>query len=556
MKKSIGIWRPKIRNTISAFLHPEYLPVDIDLTSSIDNSYVVSSGELLAAWQTLAEFGVEMPQRNGLFDYFVALDAVLIGLNQSGAAEANEAALIHVYCLAEKADCSRAAILGGEHFAVDPLVVRDALANISNVLKGALRDRRGAGVEQEIAVLVSTANSPESLQAALASACATLSGFHIGITQSIGLSDYVMSLNDVLTALSESGGTAWVESVMNHVEYLADKAGSTSALILKGGQFSARQEVIREAVGNIDSVLQRVPPRLLERAREGVPADILALIVDAEATRANWNSREKALLSARSVLRERQQFVQKAITNINAVLKMVPGERMEETPVGIPRDVFGLILDAEEKLVGWCSREKAIVIARTVLQERPLVCVEIGVFGGRSLVPCAAALQYAGVGAIYGIEAWSPNVATENATNNGNDEWWSKVDFSGIKREFYRFLVTANLTPQVRIIEAPSSRAAALFDQIDFLHIDGSHSMVNATEDVILYARRVRRGGIIVFDDVNWKSTAPARELLATLCDTVAVLKDPASGLDIWAVRRRHLGKAFLFGRRRRGNAA
>ena len=91
----------------------------------------------------------------------------------------------------------------------------------------------------------------------------------------------------------------------------------------------------------------------------------------------------------------------------------------------------------------------------------------------------------------------------------------------------------------MRLIEAPSARAVALFDAIDFLHIDGAHSMINAAEDVILYARKVRRGGIVVFDDVNWQSTAPALELLGALCDTVTMLKDPDSGRDICAVLRR-----------------
>jgi hypothetical protein len=154
-------------------------------------------------------------------------------------------------------------------------------------------------------------------------------------------------------------------------------------------------------------------------------------------------------------------------------------------------------------------------------------------------VPCAAALRHIGAGAIYGVEAWSPHVAIENVTNEINDDWWSRVDFADIKRAFYRFIAAANLTPHVRVIEAPSGRAASLFDEIDFLHIDGSHSVVNAAEDVILYARKVRSGGIVVFDDVNWKSTAPARDLLAALCDTVSVLKDPATGLDVCAVMRR-----------------
>jgi predicted O-methyltransferase YrrM len=234
-----------------------------------------------------------------------------------------------------------------------------------------------------------------------------------------------------------------------------------------------------------------------------------------------------------------RQIILDALDNIGAVLRTTARPWPEQPPDGIPGDVFSLILEAEAKLAGWCSREKALTLVRTILQENPKTCVEIGIFGGRSLVPCAAALRHIGAGAIYGIEAWSPRVATENITNAVNDDWWSKVDFGRIKNEFYQFVAATGLTAQVRVIEAPSGRAASLFDHIDFLHIDGSHAVLNAAEDVILYASKVRSGGIVVFDDVNWQSTAPARELLAVLCDTIAVLKDPATGLDICAVLRR-----------------
>lgn len=234
-----------------------------------------------------------------------------------------------------------------------------------------------------------------------------------------------------------------------------------------------------------------------------------------------------------------QQVILDALIHIGTILQTRAPRRTEQPPEDIPEEVFALILEAEAKLVGWCSREKALTIARTVLRERPRTCVEIGIFGGRSLVPCAAALRHIGAGEIYGIEAWSPDVAVENVTNEVNDAWWSKVDFASIKQTFYRFVAETGLTRHVRLIEAPSGRAATLFDQIDFLHIDGSHSMVNAAEDVILYVRKVRSGGIVVFDDVNWRSTAPARALLESLCDPVMMMKDPSSGLDVCAVLRR-----------------
>jgi predicted O-methyltransferase YrrM len=266
--------------------------------------------------------------------------------------------------------------------------------------------------------------------------------------------------------------------------------------------------------------------------------------VDAVMTHVNYvadqaNCRPEEILGGQHFTAA-SQVVLDALRNIGVKLRASLWTLPEVPPEDIPEDVFALILQAEAKLVGWCSREKALIIARTVMQERPRTCVEIGVFGGRSLVPCAAALRHIGAGVIYGIEAWSPNAAIENATNEANDEWWATVDFRNIKQEFYRFIAVNELTWQVRVIEAPSGRAASLFDEIDFLHIDGSHSTVNAAEDVILYARKVRSGGIVVFDDVNWRSTAPARELLGAFCDTVMTLKQEETGQDICAVLRRH----------------
>jgi predicted O-methyltransferase YrrM len=325
-----------------------------------------------------------------------------------------------------------------------------------------------------IEIVPNSSGTDKALHGALTVAWETLAGFRVAVPQRSDLFVYFKSLDDVLTGLNEAGGTEPVEAVMNHVEYLAEKAGCHTAVILGGGHFAAHPQVILDALANIGSVL-----------------------------------------------------------------KSAAQKQPEPSPEDVPEDVFSLILEAEAKLAGWCSREKALVIARTILQERPTICVEIGVFGGRSLIPCAAALRHIGAGAIYGIEAWSPNVAIENPTNEVNDDWWSKVDFSRIKQEFFRFIAATNLTQHVRVIEASSNRAAGLFDRIDFLHIDGSHSIVNAAEDVILYARKVPPGGIIVFDDINWQSTAPARALLEAICETVTVLKDPESGLDICAVYRR-----------------
>lgn len=324
-------------------------------------------------------------------------------------------------------------------------------------------------IDMEVGVIDAT-----STRQALTSAWKTLAGLDCITPPQTNLFNYFTALDEVLIRLSRYGMIDVVEAIMIHVGYLADTVGYQSAELLGGRSFSADSQVIIDTLNNISAEFAPA----LRRARE-------------------------------------------------------------RPPEGIPDDVFALILEAESKLDGWCSRDKALLIASSVLRDRPRVCVEIGVYGGRSLVPCAAALRHIGAGIIYGIEAWSHDVAIENVTNKGNDEWWSNVDFARIKREFYRFVASTGLTTQVRVIEAPSGRAASLFDDIDFLHIDGSHSMVNAAEDVILYVRKVRRGGIVIFDDINWKSTAPARELIAVFCESIAVLKDPKTGMEVCEVLRR-----------------
>lgn len=207
---------------------------------------------------------------------------------------------------------------------------------------------------------------------------------------------------------------------------------------------------------------------------------------------------------------------------------------------GLPLPVLALIEAAEAQLEGWCYREKSLFIARLVLEERPLVCVEVGVYGGRSLIPCAAALRHLGQGRIWGVEGWSGALAVRDPTTGTNDEWWGGLDFGPIKRGFLRFLAEHDLVREVGILEAASAEVATLFPSIDYLHIDGSHARLAAAEDVLRYGRRVRPGGIILFDDAQWKTTTAARELLDEMAECVDILHQPEAPGNICAVYRRH----------------
>ncbi|MDQ1184630.1 class I SAM-dependent methyltransferase [Agrobacterium larrymoorei] len=218
-----------------------------------------------------------------------------------------------------------------------------------------------------------------------------------------------------------------------------------------------------------------------------------------------------------------------ALNNISAVLASVSSPA-ENTAANREDGVEFIIKTSRAELEGWCSHEKARTMAQYIRKLGPNICVEIGVYGGMSLFPCAAALKENGQGRIYGIESWSNAVATENKTSDGNDEWWRAVDFEKIKRDVYTFAARHGLTSQVCLIEASSTKVSHLFDTIDFLHIDGSHSMLNAAADVIQYGMKVRSGGIIVMDDIEWDTTIPAVMILKDFCDELEVMENPSNG--------------------------
>jgi hypothetical protein len=61
-----------------------------------------------------------------------------------------------------------------------------------------------------------------------------------------------------------------------------------------------------------------------------------------------------------------------------------------------------------------------------------------------------------------------------------------------------------------------------MFDEVDVLHIDGNHSEEQSTADVHMWLPKIRSGGLVWFDDTDWKSTENARRLLAERCEHVS----------------------------------
>ncbi len=171
----------------------------------------------------------------------------------------------------------------------------------------------------------------------------------------------------------------------------------------------------------------------------------------------------------------------------------------------------------QKRIPGWCTLEKAEKMMELIHATEPEICVEIGVFGGSSIYPTAAALKYFKKGVVFAIDSWSTQDCLEGYTLEDPDfEWWGSVDLETIYLDFLAMLNTYQLTSFCNVMRLSSQQALAHFTDgsIDILHIDGNHSEAAAFADVQMYVPKLKQGGYLWFDDVNWISTGKALQCL------------------------------------------
>lgn len=166
---------------------------------------------------------------------------------------------------------------------------------------------------------------------------------------------------------------------------------------------------------------------------------------------------------------------------------------------------------------GWCTVEKANKLMEVVMSSDPTLSVELGVFGGKSLLPIALMSKYMNTGSrVIGVDAWSTQASLEGTNDKENDEWWSSIDYTNIFEYTKTLMVTNNVDDIVELWKDTSKNVASKFkdNSIDFLHQDSNHSEEVTCEEVELYWNKVKEGGYWVFDDTNWPTTKKAQTLL------------------------------------------
>ncbi len=171
----------------------------------------------------------------------------------------------------------------------------------------------------------------------------------------------------------------------------------------------------------------------------------------------------------------------------------------------------------QAEIPGWCSLEKAEKMMQLIYDAHPVTCVEIGVFGGSSIYPTAKALKYLKAGVVYAIDPWSTaDCLVGYSSDDPNYQWWGSVDLYEIYENFRQMLKSYKISDHCKVMRMSSRMALPNFsdESIDILHIDGNHTEENALADVQMYLPKLKKGGYLWFDDVNWTSTHKAVEYL------------------------------------------
>jgi O-methyltransferase len=156
---------------------------------------------------------------------------------------------------------------------------------------------------------------------------------------------------------------------------------------------------------------------------------------------------------------------------------------------------------------GWCTLEKATKLVELVISLQATTVVELGVWMGGSAIPLALALETRGVGKLLAIDAWSAPVSIAGQDEEVHRKWWGeKVGALGHQRAFEMFLRRLHqhgVRPERCRVIRQSTAQADVPSRIDLLHHDANHGP-QVVADIERWAPAIRRGGVLVLDDLDW----------------------------------------------------
>lgn len=180
--------------------------------------------------------------------------------------------------------------------------------------------------------------------------------------------------------------------------------------------------------------------------------------------------------------------------------------------------------DEYNNIEGWCHPVKRNYIMNLIKETNAQVILEIGVYGGSSLIPMAIACKQKGSGTVHGIDPWDTEASKEGFSGDSvHYEWWGKLEHNKIYQMYRRDLnyFDADQCVVTHPVRSDDPRVIDTFsdESIDILHIDGNHSEKCATKDVKIWLPKLKPGGYLILDDISWPGTKVAQGLIEEQCE-------------------------------------
>ena len=178
------------------------------------------------------------------------------------------------------------------------------------------------------------------------------------------------------------------------------------------------------------------------------------------------------------------------------------------------------ISDQFPKMGGWCDAEKGFQIGKLVLDSKPQKIAEVGVFEGKSTLALAKACKMNGSGTVYAIDSWKKEDCIDDEVA-ANQEWWSTLDLDGHYEAFVGHTVRAQVVKNIQFCRMSSWDASRFLPDMDMVHIYDNHAEWPSTSDVVNWLPKLKVGGYLVMDDVNWESTQTAIRFAEKYCTLI-----------------------------------
>lgn len=144
----------------------------------------------------------------------------------------------------------------------------------------------------------------------------------------------------------------------------------------------------------------------------------------------------------------------------------------------------------------------------------PNLVVEIGVWKGASATKLAMALKEQGAGVLLAVDTWLPMIDFGRRRHKDDDsleDLHFERTYAQVFDTFLGNVIQLNLTDFVIPLPATSRSASEVLSNrhqmAELIHIDAGHSYVDIEEDIRIWWRVLRPGGILLGDD--WSITWP-----------------------------------------------